>query len=88
MTFAISFSILGSFLLFVSHRPLTLGSVAMCAAVSSAIASVYGDFDLKSEMGRLVLDACADGSPDQTLLSAVQTCAGGAMRMATNNKLF
>ena len=28
MSFAVSFSVLGAFLLFVSHRPLSLGSVA------------------------------------------------------------
>ncbi len=88
MTFAVAFSILGSFLLFVSHRPLTLGSVAMCAAVSSAIASVYGDFDLQHELGRLTLSACADGTPEQTPLSAAQTCAAGIWRMAVSNKLF
>jgi hypothetical protein len=79
-SFALSFSVLGSFLLFVSNRPLSVGSVLMCAAVSSALASVFGDFDAKAEAAQFVMRACADGHPDQTVVQAVQTCAGGAVR--------
>jgi hypothetical protein len=44
--FAIAFSILGSFLLFVSNQPTTIGSVVMVAAISAAISSAFGDAEL------------------------------------------
>ena len=73
-SFATAFSILGTFLLFVSSRPVTIGSVFMCAAVSSAVANVFGDFDVLAESQRALLSACGDGTVDQTATEAVRTC--------------
>lgn len=77
-SFSVSFSILGTFMLFVSSKPTTVGSVLMVGAISLALANVFGDASL--DRGQLVrMCGNADVPLDTPLLAVGQLCAYRAL---------
>ena len=80
-SFSVSFSILGTFMLFVSSKPTTVGSVLMVAAISLALSNAFGDASL--DRGQLVrLCGNADVPLDTPLMMIGQLCAYRALSAA------
>ncbi len=77
-SFSVSFSILGTFMLFVSSKPTTVGSVLMVAAISLALSNAFGDASIDR---RQLVTMCgnADVPTDTPLLAVGQLCAYRAL---------
>jgi hypothetical protein len=81
-SFFISFSMIGFALLFLTSKPVTLGSTVMAVGVSLALSNVFGDQQLPFK--ETLLTACGADVDETSRVSAkavAQLCAYRVMRM-------
>lgn len=84
--FFLSFSMLGFALLFLTSKPVTLGSTVMAAGVSLALSNVYGDRNI--HLKETLLNACgatfddtAYGPEKVSATAVAQLCAYKAISL-------